>query len=149
MEYPKTSDIKIPKGYITNCYLTRFGVILSNISIVSLVLFICSLITPVLLAVSYALGIMLIVATLGTILIMIPNYWQLLTSFMSDSSKLLVPLVSIVPYALGVGLIASIASIICLFFDKHKSHKGRIVFGIIAIVIIIIALIVVIAGGLK
>lgn len=149
MEHSKTSDIKVPKGYIANCYLVRFGIIFSNISIVSLVLFICSLITPVFLAILYALGIIIILATLGTIFVMIPNYWQILTSFMSNSSKLLVPLVSIIPYALGVGLIASIASIICLFFDKQKSHKGRIVFGIIVSVIIIIALIVVIAGGLR
>lgn len=149
MENPQEKEIKIPAGYMSSLYLSRLGVILSNISIASLIIFVCSLITPILLALGYGLGIILIFATVGTIFVMIPNYWQLLTSFMTNTSKLLNPLLSALPYLLGIGLATAIASVLILLFDKQRNHKGRIVFGIIVILLIVVAFVFVLCGGLK
>lgn len=149
MENPQEKEIKIPARYMHSLYLSRLGVILSNISIASLIIFVCSLITPILLALGYGLGIILIFATVGTIFVMIPNYWQLLTSFMTNTSKLLNPLLSALPYLLGIGLATAIASVLILLFDKQRNHKGRIVFGIIVILLIVVAFVFVLCGGLK
>ncbi len=149
MENPQEKENKMPAGYMSSFYLSRLGVILSNISIASLIIFVCSLITPILLALCYGVGIILIFATIGTIFVMIPNYWQLLTSFMTNTSKLLNPLLSVLPYVLGIGLATAIASVLILFFDKQRNHKGRIVFGIIVVLLIVVAFVFVLCGGLK
>lgn len=138
-----------PTKYLTNCYLTRLGTILSNMAIVCVIFCMSSILSSILSVLLWILGMMLILATLGSIFALIPNYWNKLVSLMEQSSQLIEKLIKVLPYIASVGLACAIASIVLLAMDKNKKHTGRIIFSIVASIIILIVIFVLIIGGGK
>lgn len=149
MERNIESEITIPKSYIKNVYFARLGIIFFNIALGSLLMFICTMFSPILLAVLWILGFMLILISIGSIFVIIPGYWGKLTSFISNSSSFVSRLIEILPYILVVGIVASAVSIVFLFLDKNNKHKGRIIGSIIFAILLVICLVFILAGGLR
>lgn len=149
MDNLKKNEKTIPKEYLISFYMSRMGKIFSNISIVSLVLLICAILTPLLNVLLYILGFMLILVTVGAIFAVVPNYWQLFMPFVSGSSTFSGNLLNLIPYILIVGIVTAIVSSILLFLDKKNKHKGRIIYTIVIGVILVVALLVVLLGGIK
>lgn len=150
MENTEKSAISTPPSkFLTNCYLTRLGTILSNMAIVCVVFCMSSILSSILSVLLWILGLMLIFATLGSIFALIPNYWNKLVSLIEQSSQLLEKLIKVLPYIASVGLACAIVSIVLLAMDKNKKHTGRIIFSIVASIIILAVILFLIIGGNK
>lgn len=154
MENEKNKALNIPKSEQNQMYLCHFGTILSNISIVTMVVGLLSLFVSVFIPLLTAIWIMFwfvgIVATCGIIFLLIPNY----ASYLSKAGNFLssIPydqLTKILKICLPVGIVLAIASIVCLSMDKRNNHKGRIVFSYVTIALLVATFIFIISGVLR
>lgn len=147
MENSQVSQIKPTKSFYSNAYLTRLGIILSNISMVALIVSVSSFVSSFLGFIIGIIGILLIAISVGTIFIVIPNYWSRLMSFMSGVSSVLYVVIKIMPYVALVGILTAIASIIILSNDKNRNHSGRITFSAVVCILIVVALVLMLVRG--
>lgn len=147
MENSQMSQTKPTKSFYTNAYLARLGIILSNISMVALIVSVSSFVSSLLALLIGILGILLIILSVGTIFVIIPNYWSRLMSFISGISSVLGVIIKIMPYVALVGVLTSIASIIILSLDKNRNHSGRITFSAIVCALIVLAFVVMLVKG--
>ncbi len=154
MENEKNKTLTIPKSEISKMYVSHLGIILSNISIVTLILGVSSLFITIFAAIFTGLWLIFwfvgIIFTVGTIFVMIPNY----SSYLTKASDFLanIPfdtLMQIMKYTLPIGIVASIASIILLSLDKKNNHKGRIIFSSIVLALLVIVFVIIISGALN
>ena len=152
MEEKQLNTLKVPKTELRRMYVTHLGIIFSNISIVMLVLGFASLFVGVFSALATAVWIILwfvgLIFSVGTIFVLVPNY----LSWLTNTSKFLetIPFQTffeIVKYLLPIGIAFAVGSIICLAFDKHKNHRGRIIFSSIVLALLVITFIIVLIGG--
>lgn len=139
-----------PKGELIRMHLTHLGVILSNISIVALVISLSSIFAAILYGLLVTLGVLLwilcIICTLGLVFLAAPNF---ATFF--ESNFFTMPNIDLGVYLfiiLGVGIATAIASIVLLSFDKYANHKGRIIFSSFVLVSVVIVLLIIIGGTL-
>ena len=153
MEKEQLNTLKVPKAELRRMYLTHLGIIFSNLSIAMLVVGCAALFAGVFSALVTMIWIMLwfagLVFSVGTIFVMVPDY----LSWLTNSSKFLeaIPFQTffeIVKYLLPIGIVLGVCSIICLAFDKHKNHKGRIIFSSIVLALLVITFVIVLIGGL-
>ncbi len=138
-----------PAGEMTRLYMTRLGVILSNISIVCLVICFFSVVSVIAYGLMFVLGLALIVLTLGIIFVVIPDYWNKLLASGEVFGKLAEAVFAAAPYLAGIGIACAAASIVLLLTDKHRSHTGRIVISSVILIIIVLFVAVLIAGVFK
>lgn len=143
------SNVCTPPKILTSMYLTRLGVILSNLSIVALAISLSSIVTVVATMFTMIFGFMLMIISVGTVFIIIPNYWHRLISSAEVIGKVNEVIFKIWPAITIVGIVSAVASIICLCFDKTRSHIARIVVSGVVIACIVIFALIMIIGGAK
>ena len=120
-------------------FCVRLGKIFSNLSIIFLILCFAGVLSFVSTAFILLIGFTLIIMTLGTIFVLVPNYWDGLTNASQISSKISMFFLenSILFISLAIGF--AVISLIFLLLDKRERPVARIV---ISSIIIVIALIV-------
>lgn len=143
------SNVCTPPKILTSMYLTRLGVILSNLSIVMLVISLSSIVTVIATMFTLIIGFMLMIVSVGVVFAIIPDYWQRLISSAEFIGKVNEVIFKIWPAITIVGIVSAVASIICLCFDKTRNHIVRIVVSGVVIACIVIFALVMIAGGAK
>ena len=130
-------------------FVVRLGKIFSNLSIVFLILCLCGILSFVSLAVILTFGFALIILTIGTIFVMVPNYWDILMTASQFTAKLASFFLDKFFIFVAFTILFAILSLILLKLDKQQKHTGRIVVSLIIIGIAIISIIVIAAGVIK
>ncbi|MGN0797956.1 MAG: hypothetical protein ACI4L7_00055 [Christensenellales bacterium] len=126
--------------------LGRLGVILSNYSILSMFIMLSS----ILLVIMYGLGILLwalfLVITLGGVLLIVPNYMQLLSSN-SLAKQLIEFFTPILPYLYWIALGTAVASIVLMNLGTGKKPTGHIIFSAIVCVVCLLFILGIVGGA--
>lgn len=145
---PKSHNDPALKTELKN-FSVRIGKIFSNISIVSLILCSCGVLSFALTALIFLVGLSIIVFSVGTIFLIVPNYFEKLTSVASVSAGISgFFLQNLFIFAI-VSFFGALISFILLVLDKQTKHKGRLVVSSIVIIISIIAIILAFTGVAK
>lgn len=139
------------------------GRILSNVSIVFLLLSVALVATFVVNAIYIVInaiilllmGIVMIVS-LGLIFIFFPNYLDILKSYgqyISTSSDRIIKFGEVLfkfwPVIIPVSVICSLFALIFLNLDKTRKHTGRKIFSVIILLALVVVFIVLLVGGIK
>ena len=126
-------------------FLIRLGKIFSNISILALLLCFSGILSFVATAFILLIGLVVIILSIGTIFVIIPNYFDILMSTSEVSVKISAFFLENFYIFASITIIGAILSLVLLLLDKRTKHIGRIVISSIVIAIVIIAIIVVAA----
>lgn len=145
----QASNVSAPPNLLTSMYLTRFGIILSNLAIVMLVVSLGSVLTVVGSVLVIVLGFAFMIASCGLVFTVMPDYWQRLMSATGLIGKVSEVMFQYWPIVTVVGILCSVASIVFLSFDKTKKHTARIALAGVVIAFIVAFSIVMISGGAK
>lgn len=123
-------------------FCVRLGKIFSNLSIIFIILCFAGVLSFVSTAFILLIGFTLIIMTLGTIFVLVPNYWDGLTNASQISSKISMFFLenSILFISLAIGF--AVISLIFLLLDKRERPVARIVISSIVIVIALIVAII-------
>lgn len=124
------------------CFLIRLGKIFSNISIFSLILCFCGILSFVATAFILLIGLTIILLTIGTIFIVVPNYFEIITSASQISASISGFFLQNFYIFASIAIVGSILSLVLLLLDKRTKHTGRIVVSSIVIAIVVITIIV-------
>ena len=114
--------------------LGMLGVILSNYSILSMFVMLSSIILVILHGIGIMLWVIFLVITLGAVLVIIPNYMQLLSSN-TLATQFLDFFVPMLPYLYWIALGTAVASIVLMNLGTGKKPTGHIVFSSIVCVV--------------
>ena len=123
-------------------FLIRLGKIFSNISILSLILCFCGVISFAATAFILLIGLTIILLSIGTIFIVVPNYFEIIMSASQISAKISAFFLENFYIFVSVAIVGSILSLVLLLLDKRTKHTARIVVSSIVISIAIITIIV-------
>lgn len=124
-------------------FLIRLGKIFSNISILALLLCFSGILSFVATAFILLIGLAIIILSVGTIFVIVPNYFDILMSTSEVSVKISAFFLENFYIFASIAIIGAILSLVLLLLDKRTKHIGRIVISSIVIAIVIIAIIVV------
>ena len=124
----------------------RLGKIFSNISILALLLCFSGILSFVATAFILLIGLVVIILSIGTIFVIVPNYFDILMSTSEVSVKISAFFLENFYIFASIAIIGAILSFVLLLLDKRTKHIGRIVISSIVIAIVIIAIIVVATG---
>lgn len=127
----------------------RIGKIFSNISIIALLLCFSGMLSLVATAFIILIGLVVIFATVGTIFIIIPNYFNSLMSATQISAEISLFFLDNFYIFASIALLGAIVSLVLLALDKHTKHTARIVVSSIVIIIALVAIIVMASGVIK
>lgn len=142
----------VPPKELANIYLSHFGVIFSNISIVGLIVGCMAALSSIMVVFCSALTVLILVmgimVSLGTVFVIIPNY----CSLFGRATKVLewfpvAKLFNAALYIIPISMALSVVSIVMLAFDKQKKHIGRIVFSSIVLGLLLIVFIALLVKG--
>ena len=125
-------------------FLIRLGKIFSNISILALLLCFSGILSFVATAFILLIGLVVIILSIGTIFVIVPNYFDILMSTSEVSVKISAFFLENFYIFASIAIIGAILSLVLLLLDKRTKHIGRIVISSIVIAIVIIAIIVVV-----
>ena len=123
-------------------FLIRLGKIFSNISILSLILCFCGVISFAATAFILLIGLTIILLSIGTIFIVVPNYFEIIMSASQISAKISAFFLENFYIFVSVAIVGSIVSLVLLLLDKRTKHTARIVVSSIVIAVAIITIIV-------
>lgn len=131
-------DISFPTGEIGKIFSSHLGEILSNLSILSLIVGIClffSFFIPVL---YFCLLVFLTLGTLGSVFALIPNFgeWWALLPKLSSTIGSTIP---ISLWVLGATSLLSLVSLILMAVDKNGRSRGRMIVTVIVAVLSVLA----------
>lgn len=147
-----TKSCDVPSKELASMYLGHFGTIFSNISIVGLIVGVMALLSSIMVVLGSAFSVMFlvlaIIMTCGAVFVIIPNY----LSLFSKATKILEwfpveKLATASTYILPISMVLCAASIVLLCFDKHKNHKGRIIFSSIVLGLLLAAFVAILIKG--
>ena len=127
-------------------FLIRLGKIFSNISILALLLCFSGILSFVATAFILLIGLAIIILSVGTIFVIVPNYFDILMSTSEVSVKISAFFLENFYIFASIAIIGAILSFVLLLLDKRTKHTGRIVISSIVIAIVILAIIVVVMG---
>lgn len=127
-------------------FLIRLGKIFSNISILALLLCFSGILSFAATAFILLIGLAIIILSVGTIFVIVPNYFDILMSTSEVSAKISAFFLENFYIFASIAIIGAILSLVLLLLDKRTKHIGRIVISSIVIAIVIIAIIVVATG---
>ena len=144
----KSNTPSLAKMELKN-FSVRLGKIFSNISILALILCFCGILSFVATAFILLIGLVIIILTLGTIFVMVPNYWDIMMTGSEISAKISSFFLQNFYIFVIVAIISSIISLTLLIIDKNNKHTARIVVSSVVIGIAIVAIIVFATGGIK
>ena len=127
-------------------FLIRLGKIFSNISILALLLCISGILSFAATAFILLIGLAIIILSVGTIFVIVPNYFDILMSTSEVSAKISAFFLENFYIFASIAIIGAILSLVLLLLDKRTKHIGRIVISSIVIAIVILVIIVVATG---
>ena len=130
-------------------FLIRLGKIFSNISILALLLCFSGILSFVATAFILLIGLAIIILSVGTIFVIVPNYFDILMSTSEVSAKISAFFLENFYIFASIAIIGAILSLVLLLLDKRTKHIGRIVISSIVIAIVIITIIVVATEVIK
>ena len=139
--------VETPAKVLSSMYFSRFAIILSNLSLVCVILSFASAITVIISWLIWIVGLSLIIVTLGIILLVFPGYWDGLMNSSQTLSDVSAFLIKFWPIISGLGVISAVVSIVLLACDKTRNHTARIVFSSVVLALIVIAIIVLLLEG--
>lgn len=151
MEEKQNQNLVVPKKELSQMYISHTGIILSNLSIVafcvSLAALFAGFFTALFTTFYIILWFVILIFSVGTVFVIIPNYF----SYLTKSSEFLNNFrfdvfINIVKYALPVFIATSILSIVLLSLDKHRNHKGRIIFSSVVLGLLVVMFLILIIG---
>ena len=128
------------------CFSLRLGKIFFNLSIFFLVLCICGILSLISTVVMIVFGIVVTLATLGTVFVIMPNFWSNLISGINIAGNVSEFLMSNFYIFASIAVACSILSIIISALDKQNKHKGKIVIASIVLAVTIVSIIITMAG---
>ena len=127
-------------------FLIRLGKIFSNMSILALLLCFSGILSFVATAFILLIGLVIIILSIGTIFVVVPNYFDILMSTSEVSVKISAFFLENFYIFASIAIIGAILSLVLLLLDKRTKHIGRIVISSIVIAIVILVIIVVATG---
>ncbi len=125
-------------------FLIRLGKIFSNISILALLLCFSGILSFAATAFILLIGLAIIILSVGTIFVIVPNYFDILMSTSEVSVKISAFFLENFYIFASIAIIGAILSLVLLLLDKRTKHIGRIVISSIVIAIVILVIIVVV-----
>ena len=127
-------------------FLIRLGKIFSNMSILALLLCFSGILSFVATAFILLIGLVIIILSIGTIFVVVPNYFDILMSTSEVSVKISSFFLENFYIFAAIAILGAILSLVLLLLDKRTKHIGRIVISSIVIAIVILVIIVVATG---
>lgn len=124
----------------------RLGKIFSNISIVALILCISGMLSFVATAFILLIGLTVIILSIGTIFVMVPDYFDILMSTAQTSAKISEFFLANFYIFASIAVVGAIISLVLLALDKRTKHTGRIVLSSLVLAIAIVTIIVTVMG---
>lgn len=147
MQQSQDKSVTTPTSIITSMYFGRLGKIFSNISVVCLVFSLATIVSFLLTATVWLIGILLIILSVGAIFAIFPDYISTLTQGQEIVTTIATALNASVPFLMTIGIIGAVASIILLILDRRERHTGRIAFSAVILIGIVIVLFVIVGGS--
>ena len=127
-------------------FLVRLGKIFSNIAILGLILSSAGIMSFVALAFTFIFGFLLIVMSLGTIFVLVPNFSDIWLSVADTSSKIASFFMQNFYIFAGITIVFSILSFVLLITDRQSKHTARLVISGVIIAILLIFIVVALLG---
>lgn len=135
------------KGQIVRRYLAHLGIILCHLSIVGVVFIVGSFIAGLLSIFAFLLGLILIVFTIGTIFVMVPNYWDKVMWTVDATNNIVNTSISLVPTVAVLTAIFCVASIVLTALDaRWEKARIRLIISSVMCGVVVGLLVVIIAG---
>ena len=127
-------------------FIVRLGIIFSNISIFSLILCYFGILSFISTAFILLVGLVIIVLTIGTIFIIVPDYFNIFMSVTDISAKVSAFFLDNFYLFISITILSSILSLILLLFSKQTRYIGRIIFSVIIVIIAMFTIIIIAMG---
>ena len=130
-------------------FTVRLGKIFSNLSIFFLILCLCGVLSFVTTAFILLCGLTAILITLGTIFIIIPDYWDKLMVASNISAEVSEFFFQNIFWFVGFSVAFALLALLLLVWDKKRSHVPRIVLSSVILAVALLCIVVVALGGNK
>lgn len=127
-------------------FIVRLGIIFSNISIFSLILCYFGILSFISTAFILLVGLVIIVLTIGTIFIIVPDYFNIFMSVTDISAKVSAFFLDNFYLFISITILSSILSLILIFLSKQTRYIGRIIFSVIIVIIAMFTIIIIAMG---
>lgn len=127
----------------------RFGKICANISILSAAILLCSVIATFLYTAYVLVLALFLFATLGIVLLAVPNYFDLFGKGKDFIESMYAFLASVMPYLAIICFVTSILGLIFLINAKGIRATNRIIFCAFTVAVAIIFIVMALTGGLN
>lgn len=127
-------------------FIVRLGIIFSNISIFSLILCYFGILSFISTAFILLVGLVIIVLTIGTIFIIVPDYFNIFMSVTDISAKVSAFFLDNFYLFISITILSSILSLILILFSKQTRYIGRIIFSVIIVIIAMFTIIIIAMG---
>ena len=124
-------------------FLIRLGKIFSNISILALLLCFSGILSFAATAFILLIGLAIIILSVRTIFVIVPNYFDILMSTSEVSLKISAFFLENFYIFASIAIVGAVLSLILLLLDKRNKHIARIVISSVVIAVVIITIIVV------
>lgn len=127
-------------------FIVRLGIIFSNISIFSLILCYFGILSFISTAFILLVGLVIIVLTIGTIFIIVPDYFNIFMSVTDISAKVSAFFLDNFYLFISITILSSILSLILILLSKQTRYIGRIIFSVIIVIIAMFTIIIIAMG---
>ena len=127
-------------------FIVRLGIIFSNISIFSLILCYFGILSFISTAFILLVGLVIIVLTIGTIFIIVPDYFNIFMSVTDISAKVSAFFLDNFYLFISITILPSILSLILILLNKQTRYIGRIIFSVIIVIIAMFTIIIIAMG---
>ena len=127
-------------------FIVRLGIIFSNISIFSFILCYFGILSFISTAFILLVGLVIIVLTIGTIFIIVPDYFNIFMSVTDISAKVSAFFLDNFYLFISITILSSILSLILILLNKQTRYIGRIIFSVIIVIIAMFTIIIIAMG---
>lgn len=127
-------------------FIVRLGIIFSNISIFSLILCYFGILSFISTTFILLVGLVIIVLTIGTIFIIVPDYFNIFMSVTDISAKVSAFFLDNFYLFISITILSSILSLILILLNKQTRYIGRIIFSVIIVIIAMFTIIIIAMG---
>ena len=127
-------------------FIVRLGIIFSNISIFSLILCYFGILSFISTAFILLVGLVIIVLTIGTIFIIVPDYFNIFMSVTDISAKVSAFFLDNFYLFISITILSYILYIILIILSKQTRYIGRIIFSVIIVIIAMFTIIIIAMG---
>ena len=142
----KDLSTTMPVKTVIKNFIVRLGIIFSNISIFSLILCYFGILSFISTAFILLVGLVIIVLTIGTIFIIVPDYFNIFMSVTDISAKVSAFFLDNFYLFISITILSSILSLILILLNKQTRYIGRIIFSVIIVIIAMFTIIIIAMG---